>query len=338
MKTKNKPGLNALVKAAAICAALVLIFAGAAAGQNQNEPLYFKLITQEQAEEYYQQALDFKKTGNLDSALEKFESAIVSKRILLSKDDAGLKRALLEKYRTLSEKNKEIEAYYKLAYLMDLTGDLEGSEKNYSTALELATTDTIKQHITSLLNAVKKDRGYYQKLGAQSAAAVTEDPAPPPAEETGANGGGKKPDNSGAETARKIRESKIADYRDKIEEIDRKIADLEKTAAEAKKEERKSKNDWSGREDFKRDWRNTEPVDPLVDKSDPYQNTYRRRYRQAKSERESIEKELEALKEEKTKAEEELKNFELQNPEFSSESLPEEGGGPQDNGGESRAE
>ncbi|HOT77012.1 MAG TPA: hypothetical protein PK467_14580 [Candidatus Wallbacteria bacterium] len=337
MDIKNKSRFNALTNAAAICMVLVLLFAAQASGQSQNEPLYFKIVPQEQAEEYFQQALDLKKTGNVDSALEKFESAIVSKRILLSRDDAGLKRALLEKYRTLSSKNKEIEAYYKLAYLMDLTGDLEGSEKNYSTALEMATTDTIKQHISSLLNVVKKDRGYYQKLGAQAASTVTEEPAPPPASESDENGG-KKDVNTGAETARKIRESKIADYRDKIEELDRKIADMEKSAAEAKKEERKSKNDWSGREDFKRDWRNTEPVDPLVDKNDPYQNTYRRRYRQAKGERESIEKELEALKEEKTKAEEELKNFELLNPETPSESVPEEGAEQQEKSGESRPE
>jgi chromosome segregation ATPase len=215
---------------------------------------------------------------------------------------------LVEKYEKLSAAGKEIENYYKLAYLYDLTGDLKKSSKYYTMAMELAGTDTIRQHISSLLDGVKSDEKYYQKLNVQSARL----PEPDEQAKTGNADETKKPADQ-SETADKIKESKRTGFNDRIEELDAQIAAAGKKLEEAQEEERKSKNDWSGRANFKRDWRDTESSDPMVDKSDQYQNTYRRRYRQAKSAREDIEKELEKLKEDKKKVEEELKEFEALN-------------------------
>ena len=286
--------------------ALCLIFLAAAGyASAAEELLYFKKVSDTDADKYYDEAIHLKKIGNVEQALEKYESAVISKRVILSQDDAGLKNLLVEKYEKLSGAGKEIENYYKLAYLYDLTGDLKKSAKFYSMALELAGTDTIRQHISSLLEGVKTDQKYYQSLNAQSSR------LPEPEEQVKAeNGGEQKKNEARSETAEKIKESKRTGFNDRIEELSAQIAAGEKKLEDAQEEERKSKNDWSGRANFKRDWRDTESTDPTVDKTDPYQNTYRRRYRQAKSAREDIEKELEKLKEDRKKAEEELKEFE----------------------------
>lgn len=291
--------------------AMCLIFLSAAGyASASDELLYFKKVSETDADKYYEEAMHLKKTGNIDQALEKYESAVISKRIILSLDDAGLKNMLVEKYEKLSAAGKEIENYYKLAYLYDLTGELKKSAKFYSMALELAGTDTIRQHISALLDGVNTDLKYYQRLNAQSAR-LPEPEAPARVENAGEP---KKPEGQN-ETADKIKESKRTGFNDRIEELDAQIASTGKKLEDAQEEERKSKNDWSGRADFKRDWRDTESTDPSVDKTDPYQNTYRRRYRQAKSAREAIEKELEKLKEDKKKVEEELKEFEALNEE-----------------------
>ncbi len=295
-----------------ICFISILVFANICAAQVQSELLYFKLIAESEADKEFQDALHLKKIGDTAQALEKYESAIVSKRFLLSKNSGGLKELLIDKYEKLSVQGKGIENYYKLGYLYDLTGDLDNSIKNYNEALKLAVTDTIKQHITSLLDGVKKDEKFYKKLNAQSS--KLPEAYTPPAN-TDENAGKTADDKQGqqSDTARKIKESKMADYKDRIEEIDSKIAAAEKKLEEAQDSERKAKNDWSGRANFKRDWRDTPSSDPMVDQSDNYQNTYRRRYRQAKSAREDIEKELAALKEDKKKAEDDLKAFEEEN-------------------------
>ncbi|EKD68902.1 MAG: hypothetical protein ACD_47C00377G0001 [uncultured bacterium] len=295
--------------------ALCLIFLSAAAYASASEELlYFKKVSETDADKYYDEALHLKKTGNIGQALEKYESAVISKRVILSQDDAGLKNLLVEKYEKLSAAGKEIENYYKLAYLYDLTGNLKKSAKFYSMALELAGTDTIRQHISALLDGVNTDRKYYQKLNAQSARLP--EPEEPAKIENADEA--KKPDGQ-SETADKLKESKRTGFNDRIEELDAQIASIEKKLEESQEEERKSKNDWSGRANFKRDWRDTESSDPIVDQSDPYQNTYRRRYRQAKSAREAIEKELETLKEDRKKVEEELKEFEALNDETPSQ-------------------
>lgn len=295
--------------------ALCLIFLSAAAYASASEELlYFKKVSETDADKYYDEALHLKKTGNIEQALEKYESAVISKRVILSQDDAGLKNLLVDKYEKLSAAGKEIENYYKLAYLYDLTGNLKKSAKFYSMALELAGTDTIRQHISALLDGVKTDQKYYQSLNAQSARL----PEPEEQPKTENVDESKKPEGQ-SETADKIKESKRTGFNDRIEELDAQIAATGKKLEEAQEEERKSKNDWSGRANFKRDWRDTESTDPSVDKTDPYQNTYRRRYRQAKSDREDVEKELEKLKEDKKKVEEELKEFEALNDETPSQ-------------------
>jgi tetratricopeptide (TPR) repeat protein len=295
--------------------ALCLIFFSLSTQAFASEDLlYFKKVSEPDADKFYDEALHLKKTGNIEQALEKYESAVISKRVILSQDDAGLKNLLVDKYEKLSAAGKEIENYYKLAYLYDLTGDLKKSAKLYSMALELAGTDTIRQHISSLLDGVNTDRKYYQKLNAQSARL----PEPEEPSKTENSDEPKKTAGQG-ETADKIKESKRTGFNDRIEELNAQIASSEKKLEESQEEERKSKNDWSGRADFKRDWRDTESTDPSVDKTDPYQNTYRRRYRQAKSAREEIEKELEKLKEDRKKVEEELKEFEALNEELPSQ-------------------
>jgi tetratricopeptide (TPR) repeat protein len=295
-----------------ICFISILVFANICAAQVQSELLYFKVIAATEADKEFQDALHLKKTGDTAQALEKYESAVVSKRFLLSENSGGLKELLIDKYEKLSAQGKGIENYYKLGYLYDLTGDLENSVKNYNLALKLAATDTIKQHITSLLDGVKKDENFYEKLNSQSSKLPEAYTPPAETDENAGKTAGDKPGQQ-SDTALKIKESKIADYKDRIEEIDSKIAAAGKKLEEAQEQERKSKNDWSGRADFKRDWRDTPSSDPVADQSDNYQNTYRRRYRQAKSAREDIEKELAALKEDKKKAEDELKAFEEEN-------------------------
>ena len=315
MKFKNYLTYNGFIKLT-VCLIVILVFtnlsAVRSAAQSQSELLYFKIVSEDEADKDFQDAMHLKKIGNTQQAIEKYESAIVSKRVLLSKNDGGLKEMLINKYEKLSEQNQGIEYYYKLGYLYDLTGNLINSIKNYSRALELAATDTIKEHITSLLNGVKKDEKFYEKLNAQSSE-LPEAYTPPVDVNESANK--KAGDNSGRQSdiAQKIRESKIVDYKDRIEEVDSKIAAAEKKLEEAQESERKAKNDWSGRANFKRDWRDTPSSDPLADQSDNYQNTYRRRYRQAKSASEDIEKELAALKEDKKKAEDDLKAFEEEN-------------------------
>ncbi len=315
MRLKNYLTYNGFIKLTVCLIAISVftnLFAVRSAAQSQSELLYFKVVSEDEADKDFQDAVHLKKIGNTDQAVEKYESAIVSKRVLLSQNDGGLKELLIGKYEKLSAQNQGIENYYKLGYLYDLTGNLTNSIKNYSRALELAATDTIKQHITSLLNGVKKDEKFYEKLNAQSSKLPEAYTPPADVNESANKTAGDKSEQQ-SETAQKIRESKIADYKDRIEEIDSKIAAGEKRLEEAQESERKAKNDWSGRANFKRDWRDTPSSDPLVDQSDKYQNTYRRRYRQAKSAREDIEKELAGLKEDKKKAEDDLKAFEEEN-------------------------
>lgn len=315
-------------------AAVLLLFLyspGAVSALAGGEPLYFKTVSEKEADALFEEALHLKKVGNIPLALEKYESAIISRRVLLAGDSAGLKDLLVEKYEKLSAAGKEIENYYKLAYLYDLTGELKKSEEFYSKALELAGTATIKQHISALLEGVRSDKKYYDGLNAQSAK-LPEPEEPPPAAEP--DGPKKAPGASGG-IADKINESRKAEFADRLEEVDAKIAAAEKRLEEAGESERKAKNDWSGRANFKRDWRDTESSDPLVDQSDPYQNTYRRRYRQAKSAREEIEREIAALREDRKKIEEERKEFEAQSGDTAT---PQSEGGRPENGVETTPE
>ncbi len=312
LPSKNN-GLNQLVFFSIILIMVMYLFTDAMAATNV---LYFTPAAETDADKVFAEAFELKKMGKMNEALEKYESAIISKRFLLSKDDGGLKKLLIDKYKKAAAAEGGIENYYKLGYLFDITGNLNESIKCYNKAIELASTDTIRSHITSLLSVVQHDAKFYEKLFEKSAML----PEPPPAEESSKrqnaqNGHGE------SEIAVKIKESKLADYNEAVEEIETKIAAAEKRLEEAQDSERKAKNDWSGRANFKRDWRDTPSSDPLVDQSNSYQNTYRRRYRQAKSAREEIEKEITALKEEKKTAEEELKLYEeeldsMQPPDF----------------------
>jgi|GEM_PF-5744160 len=273
------------------------------------EILYFNIVKTEDAEKLFDEAQNLKKIGNIDQALLKYESAVISKRVLLAKDDFGLKKMLIDKYEKLIVSNPGIENYYKLGYLYDVTGSLEDSIKNYEKALKMSSTDDVARNISALLEDVKKDIAYYEKMYKKDAAALKIAEASEKKDALVKEEEEKPKEES---TARKMLRSQLEDYKDRIEANRAKLSEAEKSLAGAGDEERKSKNDWSGRSDFKRDWRDTESSDPLVDKEDPYQNTYRRRYRQAKKSREAIETEIDGLKKENEKLEEDIRVLEAQ--------------------------
>ncbi|HNY13737.1 MAG TPA: hypothetical protein PKK26_19295, partial [Candidatus Wallbacteria bacterium] len=95
------------------------------------------------------------------------------------------------------------------------------------------------------------------------------------------------------------------EYKQKIKDVDEKLAAKADELSTLKNSERMAKNDWSKRTDFQRDWRDA-PNEGASDPEDPYQNTYRRRYRQAKKSRESVDAEIEELKNRKAELEKSL--------------------------------
>lgn len=100
--------------------------------------------------------------------------------------------------------------------------------------------------------------------------------------------------------------AEIADLEERIKSAAERIESGKKLLESQESEMRAAHNDWTGNTGFQREWRNTDSGEYVSDSGDPYQSTYRRRYRQAKKAVEETKASLKALEEEKVRLEKAL--------------------------------
>lgn len=281
------------------------------------ELLFFNKVSEREARKSYLDAVALNGKNAIEKALEKYEDAVASYSVLIIEPDYGLKNQLLKKYESLSRKTSEVQAFYKYAYLCDLTGDIDSALKNYEKAKDLTTDPVVLKNLTARLKTLYNEKNYENdQTFIKNISAATEKSSaaydePEAAEKNNEN----KPDDFLDEEHKKKTdnekniEMQKTQLKEEIEKIDKKIEEAEKNTADLKNEAHRAKNDWSGRTEYRRTWRdNTDSLNGQ-DKSDPYQNTYRRRYRQAKADADKAAKNLESLQNKKKEFEKQLNNL-----------------------------
>ncbi len=287
------------IKNPIIASAVAIIFVFTAAGTVfavDETPRFFNIVEKKAAGKLFDEALESLKKGEKEDALKKFESALVSDQSLLLKDDSGLCKMLIQKYEKDAVNVCDVAVYYKLAHLYDLTGEIEKAVENYKLALKTSFEKEVLDDISQKLEGLNREIEFSKAENKPAVEPVEPEPKAPSVKPAVV----KKQDDS-----IKNCETLIAEYKQKIKDVDEKLAAKADELSTLKNSERMAKNDWSKRTDFQRDWRDA-PNEGASDPEDPYQNTYRRRYRQAKKSRESVDAEIEELKNRKAELEKSL--------------------------------
>jgi len=281
--------------ATALAVIVILITLGQALAAG-GKPLFFEVVEKNTAGKLFDGAIESLKNGAKEDALKKFESALVSDQSLLLRNDSGLCEMLIKKYEEAAVNICEVAVYYKLAHLYDLTGKIEKAVENYKLALKTSVEKEVLDDITKKLESLNRELALYKTENSPAITPVEPAPAAPAVKPVVKND---------YEEFKKVNDAKIAELKEKIREMDEKLAAKAEELSKLKNSERMAKNDWTKNTDFQRDWRDT-PNETASDSEDPYQSTTRRRFRQAKKAREYADTEIESLKKQKEEMEKSL--------------------------------
>lgn len=128
-----------------------------------------EIDVQEEANILYEEALEQKKNGNLEKAVDAYHRAMRKDRAILAFDDAGLIEALKEDCeKKLAENPDDVKTIETLAFVNAVCySDYDAAIKNYERVIELVDDDAVKEKTRSLVERLKATAEAQQQYSSQ---------------------------------------------------------------------------------------------------------------------------------------------------------------------------